>query len=41
LKIMPGDYEVAISSKLISHFTNKEYGISYWIALDKSSTYGE
>lgn len=40
LKIMPGDYDVAISSKLISHFTNKEFGISYWIALEKTSTYG-
>lgn len=40
LKIMPGDYEVAISSKLISHFVSKEFGISYWIALEKTSTYG-
>ena len=40
LKIMPGDYEVNISSKLISQFTNKEFGISYWIALEKTSTYG-
>lgn len=41
LKIMPGDYDVQISSKLISQFTNKEAGLSYWIALEKSSTYGE
>ena len=41
LKVMPGDYNVGISSKRISHWTNTEYGISYWIALDKSSTYGE
>ena len=41
LKVMHGDYNVGISSKRISHWTNTEYGISYWIALDKSSTYGE
>tara|TARA_B100000927_G_scaffold192512_1_gene155225 strand:- start:268 stop:954 length:687 start_codon:yes stop_codon:yes gene_type:complete len=41
LKIIPGDYNVAISSKLISEFSNNELGVSYWIALEKSSTYGE
>ena len=41
LKIIPGDYRVAISSKLISEFSNNELGVSYWIALEKSSTYGE
>lgn len=40
LKVLPGDYTVNISSKLISQFTNNEYGISYWIALEKTSTYG-
>jgi hypothetical protein len=40
LKMIPGDYEVGISSKLISHFVNKELGIEYWIALEKTSTYG-
>jgi hypothetical protein len=38
--MIPGDYEVGISSKLISHFVNKELGIEYWIALEKTSTYG-
>ena len=41
LKMIPGDYEVGISSKLISHFVNKEVGIQYWIALEKTSEYGE
>lgn len=41
LKMIDGDYEVSISSKLISHFVNKETGIEYWCALEKSSTYGE
>lgn len=40
LKMIPGDYEVNISSKLISHFVNKEMGIQYWIALEKTSTFG-
>ena len=40
LKMVDGDYEVGISSKLISHFVNKESGIEYWVALEKSSTYG-
>ena len=41
LKMIDGDYEVSISSKLISHFVNKETGIEYWCALEKTSTYGE
>ena len=40
LKILPGDYDVEISSKLITQFKNKELPITYWIALEKSSTYG-
>jgi hypothetical protein len=41
LKMLSGDYEVEISSKLISKLTNKSNGLQYWIALEKSSTYGE
>tara|TARA_B100000927_G_scaffold287748_1_gene281147 strand:- start:3243 stop:3920 length:678 start_codon:yes stop_codon:yes gene_type:complete len=41
LKIIPGDYEVSISSKLISQFKHKSTNVSYWIALEKSSTIGE
>ena len=40
LKILPGDYEVQISSKLISHFRNTELDVQYWIALEKTSTFG-
>lgn len=40
LKMVEGDYDVGISSKLISHFVNKESGIEYWVALEKTSTYG-
>lgn len=41
LKVLPGDYQVDISSKLISHFTSTESGVEYWIALEKTSSYGE
>ena len=39
LKILPGDYDVAISSKLISNFKHKEQNVNYWIALEKTSTF--
>ena len=38
-KILPGDYDVSISSKLISNFSHKELNLNYWIALEKTSTY--
>ena len=40
LKLLPGDYQVEISSKLIAHFINKSGNVEYWIALEKSSNYG-
>ena len=40
LKLIPKDYQVEISSKLISHFVNKESNVEYWVALEKSSKYG-
>ena len=39
LKLLPGDYFVNISSKLISNWTNNDYPIDYFIALEKSSTF--
>jgi hypothetical protein len=39
-KMIPGDYNVKISSKLISQFVNKETDVIYFIALEKTSTYG-
>jgi hypothetical protein len=41
LKILPGDYNVGLSSKLMSKFTHTEKKVNYWIALEKTSTYGE
>lgn len=40
LKFMTGDYKVYISSKLISNFVNTTSDISYFVALEKSSTFG-
>ena len=40
LKILPGDYKVDVSSKLITQWSHKELNVKYWIALEKSSTYG-
>ena len=39
LKLMDGSYDVAISSKNISHFKNKSSDVEYWIALEPESTY--
>lgn len=41
LKMVPDTYEVKISSKLISQFTNEGGDLKYWVALEKSSQYGE
>lgn len=39
LKMVEGDYDVEISSKLISQFTNKDSGIIYWCALERESSF--
>ena len=39
LKLMSGSYDVEVSSKNISHFTNSAVGVEYWIALEPQSTY--
>jgi hypothetical protein len=40
LKLINEGYEVAISSKLISNFKSLDSSIEYFIALEKTSTYG-
>jgi len=40
LKVVPGAYDVEISSKGVSHFTNSKASIQYWIATEAGSTYG-
>lgn len=39
LKLMPGAYDVEVSSKKISHFTSTKLGVQYWIALEPESNY--
>ena len=39
LKIIPGEYEVEVSSKNISHFKNSSKDIEYFIALEPESSY--
>ena len=39
LKMLPGDYNVSISSKLISNFKHKTKPIEYWVALENTSKY--
>lgn len=39
-RLLAGDYEVEISSKLITQFKNKQVNVTYWVALEKTSTYG-
>ena len=39
MKIIDGEYDVQISSKLISKWTNKTKPVSYFIALEKSSQF--
>ena len=41
IKIIPGAYDVVISSKLLSEFTNTQYNLKYFIALEPDSTYKE
>lgn len=39
LKMIDGDYDVYLSSKLISHFVNTESNVEYWVALQKTSKF--
>ena len=39
MKILPGDYDVTISSKLISNFRHKSKTLQYWVALENTSKY--
>ena len=40
IKIIPGSYNVVVSSKLLSQFTNTKYNLNYYIALEPDSTFG-
>ena len=40
IKIIPGAYDVVVSSKLLSKFTNESLDLKYFIALEPDSTFG-
>lgn len=39
IKIIPGTYEVTVSKKLLSKFTNERYNLTYYIALEPDSSF--
>ena len=39
LKMLPGDYAVEITEKIVSKFTHTSLDLSYWIALEPDSKY--
>ena len=39
IKIIPGPYDVIVSSKLLSQFTNSKYNLTYYIALEPDSNF--
>ena len=39
MKIIPGDYDVALSKAKIAHFINRKVKVQYWIALEADSTF--
>jgi len=41
LKLLPGTYDVSVSSQKISHFKNTNVDIEYFIALEPESYYGK
>ena len=40
IKIIPGAYDVVVSSKLLSQFMNTQHNLKYYIALEPDSTFG-
>ena len=41
IKILPGTYEVSVSQKLLSRFRCKDSDLTYFIALEPDSTFGD
>ncbi len=41
IKIIPGKYEIVISSKLLARFVNKDNQVTYYIALEPDSTFNK
>ena len=40
IRIIPGAYDVVVSSKLLSKFSNSKLNLTYFIALEPDSTFG-
>ena len=40
IKIIPGSYDVVVSSKLLSSFKNTGFDVTYYVALEPDSTFG-
>ena len=40
IRIIPGSYDVIVSSKLLSKFSNSKLNLTYFIALEPDSTFG-
>jgi len=40
LKIVPGNYDVVVSERLLSRFRNQNIDVTYYIALEPDSTFG-
>ena len=41
LKFLPGEYNVDITDKVVSQFSNSSNSVTYWVALESTSTYSE
>lgn len=39
LKMLPGDYDVSITEKVVSQFSHKGRNLTYWVALESDSSY--
>ena len=39
LKFIPGDYTVNITEKIVSEFVNTAVDVTYWVALESTSSY--
>jgi hypothetical protein len=39
LKMLPGNYSIAVSSKKISRFTNKDTDLTYYVAIEADSEF--
>jgi len=41
LKMIPGNYDVEISSNIVSRFSHRDIDLTYWIALEMDSSFSE